>query len=211
MLLEDMFVKACYAAIWPIGFLFSKIFFTIKIVGKEKLKGLKGPLIVAMNHSSAYDIMVMAAFPPILRITPFHFAAAPKFFWRFLPFMLAMGCFPVKRGIGLDKSLKPALRILKKGGVIGIFPQGSRIKEGERLKGKRGAPFSAIKTKTPILPVYIGGLVGLGNAGIFKEKRNMKIIIGDPFTLEPVDMDNPENLNTPANFIMQKIYELENR
>ncbi len=87
-----------------------------------------------------------------------------------------IGVFGVDRGESDVASLKTALKTLKDGKSLLIFPQGTRCRDGERLPGKTGVAMLATRTDTKVLPIYIN------------EKRRpfstIRCIIGEPYTLE---------------------------
>jgi len=206
--LERVIYRFFYYFVWAFGYPLFRIFFNVKITGRENIKALEGPLIIALNHCSVYDMVAMVSIPPDSKLIPVHFAVAPIFYWRFLLFMLLIGAFPVRKGLELGETLKRPLRVLKNNGVVAIFPEGKRRHFGRKRKGRRGAAFLALKTNSPILPIYIEGLLGFKSRGIFKERRGVKIVIGEPFRLEPREIKQPSDLNDSSDFIVEKIYEL---
>ena len=87
-----------------------------------------------------------------------------------------VGVFGVDRGESDVASLKTALKTLKDGKSLLIFPQGTRCRKGERLPGKTGVAMLATRTDTKVLPIFIS------------EKRRpfspIRCIIGEPYSLE---------------------------
>ena len=75
-----------------------------------------------------------------------------KFFNIFLNWLLV---FPVDREVNDIGAVKKALRILKSGGVLGIFPEGTRVKEFNPENAKAGVALLALKSNSPVIPVYI--------------------------------------------------------
>ncbi|MFW5992378.1 MAG: lysophospholipid acyltransferase family protein [Halanaerobiaceae bacterium] len=133
----------------------------------------EGPLIVMANHISALD-------PPIVGCImnrQVYFMAKKELFsnpvmgWIFRK----IGVFPVKRGKADLKALRTALRILKKGKVLGLFPEGTRHNPEKPGEVQGGAVLIALKSKSPILPV---GIKNVSN------NKRLTVSIGEPFTLE---------------------------
>ena len=93
-----------------------------------------------------------------------------------------VGAFPVKRGSGDTDSIKHALDLLENGKLLGIFPEGTRSKNGELLKFKAGAAMLAFKTQCPILPVSVYAPKGVG---LFKKHI---IHFGKLITLEELGL-----------------------
>lgn len=187
-----------------------KFFLHLRVETEQDLKKLRGPLIVVSNHLCWADSFIIgASFPFLARVFPIRYACLWKFFYLppFLFFNWAFGGFPVWRGIGLERALRKPLKILKKGGVVGIFPEGQREWKGIQ-KPKRGAAFLAIKTKTKILPVKIEAPQKMKIFDIFFRRYKIKVKIGKLFSLPPQKIEKPEDLNQSSEFIMSKIREI---
>jgi 1-acyl-sn-glycerol-3-phosphate acyltransferase len=203
--------KTAHLIVWLICLVLFKIFFRFEVEGRENLKGLTGPLVVTPNHSSWVDpFFVMAAIPPFSEIAPIHFAVGYGYYWAYLPLMVLGGTFPIKKGIGLERTLKKGLKILAAGGTVGIFPEGSRRHFGRPRRAKRGAAFLALKTKSPIVPVFIQGSLGLGLSDIWSRRR-IKLKIGRAFLLPDRPINQPSDLNQPADLTRKRIYELREK
>ncbi|TCS80805.1 1-acyl-sn-glycerol-3-phosphate acyltransferase [Tepidibacillus fermentans] len=96
-----------------------------------------------------------------------------------------LGAFPVDRKQMGITTVKKAIRILADQQVFAIFPQGTRKEEQEITNMKQGAAYFAIKTNTPILPVYIKGtdkVMPRGQAWILPAK--VEIFFGEMIRLE---------------------------
>lgn len=130
--------------------------------------------IVVANHRSNLDV-VLAVLPTD---KPVHFMAKKELFEKGIGkwFTSKCECIPVSRD-GTDvRAIMQAMKYLKDGSVIAIFPEGTRNKTEERfLPFKSGAAALSIKTKTPIIPI-----VQLKKIKLF---RKSKIYIGEPFEL----------------------------
>ena len=193
---------------WRLGLNF---FLHLEIESRENLKELSGPLIIASNHLCWADpFLIGASFPFLARVFPIRYACWWKYFYFplfFFPFSWAFGSFPIRKGIGLERALKTALKILKKGGVIGIFPEGQREWKGIQ-KPRRGAAFLAIKTNSEILPIKIEAPLKMYFSKILLRKYEVKVKIGKSFFLPQKQINQPEDLNQPSEVIMGKIREL---
>lgn len=133
-----------------LGALF-RIAFRIRVHGINKLQ--KGPLMLASNHISDLD-------PIILAITcdrPVYFMAKKELFKYSLVsnFIKILGAFPVDRENADLKSIKHAMGLLREDKVLGIFPEGTRVKNVDIKNLKEGIGLIAIKSKVDIQPVYI--------------------------------------------------------
>jgi 1-acyl-sn-glycerol-3-phosphate acyltransferase len=116
-----------------------------------------GPLIVVANHRSFMDSIFLAM---VVR-RPVAFLAKAEYFdkrrtaWLFR----AMGQIPVRRGSpgGAKRAMDAACEVLEAGGVIALYPEGTRSRDGQLHAGNLGAARLAVATGAPILPV---GLIG---------------------------------------------------
>ena len=125
-----------------------------KVIGGEKLDR-EGRYILACNHQTYLDIPMLIAKCPRVR----NFMAKALFF-EGRPvlgfFFRKMHAFPVHPASSDLKSLKHAIEVLNKDEVLGIFPQGRRVKESPVVKREEmysGMAFIALKAKADIIPV----------------------------------------------------------
>jgi len=201
--------KISHSFCWLMGNFFFRVFFHFRIVGKQNIPSKEKGLIIVFNHGSGLDpFFIFSAISPKTGISPIYFATWYKHYEKFRPFTTLSGAFPVKKGVGLEETLEKGLEILRRGGVVGIAPEEKRRHLGRPRRGRRGAAFLALKTNTPILPIYIHNNVGLTLADIFLRKRKIMLTIGEKFYLEKVGIEEPSDLDVPSELIMDKIYEL---
>lgn len=143
-----------YNFVRALVYAYFKIFYKVNIVGTENIP-TDDAFIVCANHTSNLD-------PPLLgACLPFKlsFMAKEELFKNkiFAKIITSLGAFPVRRGKGDLGALRSAVKILKSGSKLAIFPEGGRG-NGEHLrKGKAGAALIAIKAEAPILPIGING------------------------------------------------------
>ncbi|NQU94960.1 MAG: 1-acyl-sn-glycerol-3-phosphate acyltransferase [Candidatus Omnitrophica bacterium] len=135
-----------------------KILCRLEVKGRENLPK-KGPFIVASNHASFADPAVMGAACNTTRIS---FMAKRELFERpiFGAWCKAVGCIPVERRSGSSGALKKAIQILKRGQVLGIFPEGTRSLDGKLQKAEPGIGLLVAKAGVPVIPVYLSGTAG---------------------------------------------------
>lgn len=139
----------------------------------------EGPIIVAANHVSIWDPVVVA----IIMNRPVKFMAKAELFnYKVLGKLLEkVYVFPVKRGAADRHAIKQAIAILNEGEVLGIFPEGTRNKSGDEIKAQAGAAMIALKAGAPILPVACVGTNRIFPLGWF---RPLEVRIGEPLGLE---------------------------
>ncbi len=158
-------------------------YFQIELIGGDKIP-TNGPVILAASHRSNIDT-------PFLGLTtrrPVNFMAKQQFFktkWS-LRLFRRLGAFPVNREAPDKDALKRALEVLGAGGVLGIYPEGTRrdgAKIGEVL---RGPAWLAVKSQATVVPVGIGGSAAVQPKGSSKiSPAKVRIVIGDPIKAPP--------------------------
>lgn len=137
-----------------ISFLILKIFFRLEKKGTEHIPK-RGGFIIASNHVSHVDpVVVGVACPRELS----YMARHDLFFSRFLGWLL-YNChsFPVKRNSPDLSALKEAMRRVKRGRGLVIFPEGTRGTEGIPGEPQPGIGFLAAKLGVPVVPAFIKG------------------------------------------------------
>lgn len=122
-------------------------------VGKENIPD--GNAVVIANHSEALDpFFILFSYPKML------YVMAKKELFNIKPLAAvfkAFGIFPVDRSKNDIKAVKTSLSVLKGGDSLLLFPEGTRVKEGESVAAKNGAVMFAIKSRVPVLPVSLSG------------------------------------------------------
>ncbi|MDR5683492.1 MAG: lysophospholipid acyltransferase family protein [Armatimonadota bacterium] len=190
----------------------SKFFFTLilralfgmRVTGREH-EPRRGPFIVVSNHWSAFD-------PPVLGCAlrnKVHFMAKEELFR--IPvlrsWMRAVGTFPVRRGEPDRAAIRAALEIVRRGGVLGMFPEGTRNPRGYLLPAEPGAAFLALRARVPILPVGIlGTLDVLPKGARMPRLRRIRVRIGPPIHLD--DIPQEDAIREVSDRIMRAIAEL---
>jgi len=116
------------------------------------------------------------------------------------PLLRSIGTFPVDRAGGAG-AIKEAMKHLKAGEKVGIFPEGARIATEEESEAKIGAVRLAAKMGVPVVPVYIPR-----QKPMFRRQR---IVFGEPYMIE-VDRKTATSTDyeTLAEQMMEKIHRL---
>lgn len=170
------------AMIYYLGKILSHILF--KLTGKVKVYGMenipqKGPYIIVSNHQSIIDpFVLMTIFPERIKFL----AAAYLFKIPIVGFMLNLGsALPVNSKKSDIKSLRKTLRFLKRGEVIGIFPEGGVSFSGKLKNFKAGWAYIALKSKAPVVPVAISGTRDVLPVGKYLPRQGEILVsIGQP-------------------------------
>ena len=136
----------------------SKVLWSIQYRGVENIPAKDSfPYILASNHQAYFDPAWIGS--PIRQKMSFM-AWGAAFEWKAVgPMIRFLGAFPVDLGGAKAlASIKNALRTLKDGSVLVIFPEGERaFGDGKMLEFKEGVASIAIRAQVPILPVTIKG------------------------------------------------------
>lgn len=171
--------------------------FRIRVKGLENMKEID-KVIVCANHKSLLDPIFLAISMP-QRI---YFMAKKELFDKhFLGGLLrALGAFPVDR-FGRDlKALRASVALVNEGKILGIFPEGTRVKEVKRENVKDGVAFVALKAKADIMPVEI--------ISTYKPFRKSEILIKKPIAVsEFASLKNKEAMKKMTDRVYDKIYE----
>ncbi|GAA4678722.1 lysophospholipid acyltransferase family protein [Nocardioides nanhaiensis] len=138
-----------------------------RLVWRPQVRGLEhvpatGPVILASNHLSFADSVVIPTLVPrrvaFLAKDDYFTGTGPKGAFTKAWFE-ALGMLPVDRDDpqAALKSLDVALEVLREGGAFGIYPEGTRSRDGRLYRGRTGAAHLALTAGCPVVPV---GLVG---------------------------------------------------
>jgi len=157
-----------------------KLYYNPKIIGKENI--LKdGAIIIAGNHKHLYDqcLAILATKRGIRYMAKKEYFDNKKVAW----FFKGTGCISVNRSQKDDKAVLSALEVLKSGGALGVFPEGTRNKTKEfLLPFKFGVVSMAKKTDAYIVP--------FGLTGEYKfRSKDLTIRIGKPFKVTDMDLE----------------------
>jgi 1-acyl-sn-glycerol-3-phosphate acyltransferase len=163
----------------------AKKLWTFNLEGFDRLPA-QGPAILAPNHVSFLDSAFLMLHVP--RNISFVGKAEYMDSWKTKFLFPAMGMIPIDRGGG-DKSqaaLDTAERVLRRGELFGIFPEGTRSRDGVLHKGRTGAARLALKVGCPIYPVGVIGTreIQPPDAKMPKLREECTIKIGRPINVE---------------------------
>lgn len=145
----------------------------ITLEGTENIPE-KGGLVLCSNHIHWLDPILIGI---CVKRKIYFMAKAELFKNKFFAFIIRnINAFPVKRGTADISAIKRSLSIIKNGDILGIFPEGTRSKNGKLLPAEPGASVIALKTKAPIIPVRV--------QGSYSFRGNLRVTIGKPILFE---------------------------
>jgi 1-acyl-sn-glycerol-3-phosphate acyltransferase len=165
-----------------------RVVYRVRVEGREHVP-TQGPVILAANHRSFLDSIFL---PLVIRRRVTFVAKAeyfddPKTAW----FFRAVGQIPIRRegGSASEGALAAATDVLERGGVFGIYPEGTRTRDGLTHRGHTGVARLAMRTGAKVVPV---GLVGTDDCQPTDKKmprlfRTVHVRFGPPIAGEHYD------------------------
>lgn len=150
-----------------------------RVLGAWKVPA-SGPAIFAVNHAHNVDgPMVMGVAP-----RPVHFLIKKEAFVGPLgSFLTGIGQLQVDRHSADRTAITRALGVLEQGGVLGIFPEGTRG-EGDFASLRAGLAYFAVRSGAPVVPVAVLGSSGRRGRlvkGLPPLRSRIDVVFGDPF------------------------------
>ena len=142
-----------YEVMRPVGKFLENMLYKVEYVGEENIPE-NGGFILASNHVNALDPVFIALG---MKKRQLHFMGKKELFENpVIKFFLSkLNGFPIVRGGADSEALNYAIRLVKEGYVLGIFPEGTRSKDYKPARAKSGVAVIAKEAKADILPVSI--------------------------------------------------------
>ena len=178
------------------------LLFSPKVIGAENVPK-EGAMIMAANHMSNWDPPILGTYLP----RTVGYMAKEELFKPAIAgaIIKSLNAFPVKRGASDRGAIKMALNILKKGLCLGIFPEGTRSRDGKLHKAQAGVSLIAAMSKAPVVPT---ALIGTNKIWSKEEKfPQLTIVFGEPIYYEGKSNDKAA-LEEFSQEIMKKIENL---
>jgi 1-acyl-sn-glycerol-3-phosphate acyltransferase len=183
-----MMVAVFYWLVANFFWVMLKIYNRLSVRGLDKALSVSSPVIIAANHCSNLDPIVLgAAFPRRLR-----YLAKSELF-RFAPFgfaIEALGAVPARREDmqGAAGALKFLLERIQKGESVLLFPEGQRSPDGKLKPLEGGVGLLAARTGAPVVPAFIHGTFqALPRESTGYKPVKIILTFGDPIIVEKVE------------------------
>ena len=126
--------------------------YVVRVHGAD-LVPRQGPVVFAANHIGVLDGPLLAIFAP----RPVHALTKEEMFeGRTGRFLRRSGQIPLDRFASDPRAVRTSLRVLRDGGVVGVFPEGTRG-DGELHRFHHGAAYLALVSGAPVVPVILLG------------------------------------------------------
>ncbi|MHB8967197.1 MAG: lysophospholipid acyltransferase family protein [Thermoleophilia bacterium] len=180
----------------PLRFLYG-----IEVIGAENWPE-RGPAIIASNHSSNMDPPLLClSYPGYIRwMGKAEILKVPVLGW----YLYKVGAFRVRRGENDREAIRSAQELVEAGHIIGMFPEGTRHRDGRFGEPQAGVGLLAVKLGVPVIPVRLRG-----NDQIFRNKRphrpRVTVTVGKPVDLEITGMSRGRAYREAARRIMAAI------
>ena len=191
-----------YKLTWSFFKIIYTVFFRLEVIGLNNIP-LDKPVIIACNHISNLDpptIGVACKVRPVNFMAKIELFQIPVFAWA----IRNLGAFPVKRGASDKNAIKTALDKLRNNLVVGIFPEGTRSKDGNLGEVGTGVMTIAAKAHAVVVPAAVSGTNKLSLTNPFPK---IKVAFGEPIYL-PEKIEDKEIFVEYTEKMMQQIKEL---
>ena len=172
---------------------------SIKVEGKENIP--EGPVVICCNHSAASDPIYLLGKARLSEPVPImakqELMKIPVLGWLYQK----LGAIPLDRSGSDLVAIKTAMKALREGKKLLIFPEGTRVRKGKKSEPHSGAVMLAVRTNTKILPCYVSSKKSF--------LRRVHVVYGEAYHPE---ISNPkpgnEELQSLSEEMMAKIYAL---
>lgn len=188
-----------FVCVYYLVTLVAGILHPVTVIGRENLP--EHGALLCPNHNSNWDPVLVAIKTPVnYRL---HIMAKKELFCnRVFDWALRkLGAFPVDRGEGDIEAVKNALKAIKSGDNLLIFPEGTRVEHEGDLPAKGGVAVIGIRSGAQFVPVYVEG-----NKRIFRRTR---IIFGQAYRPDAASRrPSPEEVQAIADEVLRRSYAL---
>ena len=184
------------------------------VQGRENIPRT-GPLVLASNHLSFVDSIVI----PLVAPRRVVFLAKAEYFTGhgirgalMRSFFTAVGAVPIQRGTAgaAQEALDSALGILRDGLAFGIYPEGTRSRDGRLYRGRTGVAWLALTAGCPVVPVALSGTQDIQPVGSRLPRiRRITVRFGKPLDFSHLQGAKPGPARREAtDAVMAAIHEL---
>ncbi len=159
----------------------------LEVLYRAHISGLEhvpadGPVILSANHLSFFDTPALMLASP----RPVVFLGKAEYMdhWRTRHLFPALGMVPIRREAGRSSmaALETASELLRDGRAVGIYPEGTRSRDGLLHKGHTGVAHLALRTGAPILPIGLIGTPAIQPIGTVlpRPRGSLQVHFGEP-------------------------------
>lgn len=184
----------------------AKTFFNYRVIGAENMIE-DGPCIIAANHCSFLD-------PPLAGVAcrrGIHYLARKTLLdWPvFGPIFPQLNVIPVDPKNAERSALLGIIRVVRAGGAVLIFPEGTRSPDGKLQPGQPGIGMLVTKTGAPVLPVRIyGSYEALPRNSVLPRRASVTVVVGKPLLFEASESSDRHGYQKISDRIMDAVADL---
>ena len=183
------------AVLWPL----LRLVYRVRITGRDQVPR-RGPAVLAANHQSFCDSLFI---PLVVRRRVTYLAKAEYFDQkRTAWFFRAVGQIPIHRtgGDASARALATAKEVLEAGGVIALYPEGTRSTDGHVHRGRTGVARLAMECGVPVIPVGVEGTDRVQPRGSrwLRPFLPVRISFGAPMTFDSAGLVDAETGRTSS-------------
>lgn len=189
----------------------------IEISGGEHLP-LEGPYVLAPNHYSEFDPVIIAAATWRLGRAPRFMAKETLFRAPVLgPLLTSMGMVPVARASSASaarETIVQAAALVKQGRGVIVYPEGSLTRDPDLwpMRGKTGAVRLALEGGIPVIPAAMWGVERIlpryGKLSLWPPRKRVRVRLGPPVDLDAYRSATGTNLVAATDVVMAEISRL---
>lgn len=190
-----------YKFVRAVSLFYIYAFNRVKVTGKENIP-TEGPLIICANHHSVFDILLLLT---VFKRRIVFMAKKELFKIPVMSFFLKrLNAIPVDREGTPISAVRAAMKTLRAGEQLGIFPEGTRYNTGDGSDARGGVAMFSYKCKTPIVPIHL----------VYKRNVNFcnsyEVRIGKPITPDALNIEkgSSEEYTQAGEHIMETVYGL---
>jgi len=195
-----------FARVWS-KWILASIFSPVTVTGLEKIDTSR-PMVYAANHGSALDIPILYA------KLPFQFRILHKRELLSYPIVgwhlkrSGQICVDHQNPASSIGSVRTALKDLKKGMPLMIFPEGARTPDGQIKPFMQGAFFFAIKAQVEVVPIALVGTFDLLPMDTYHLKcRPIEMRVGQPIATAGLTMDDMDELSAKVQRALEALHD----
>ena len=154
-----------------------RFLFFLRVYGSQNYKSISGGFILISNHKSYWDPSILG---DAIRGRYIVYMAKEELFQRPLArfFLRQLHAVPLSRGHADLTAFKTALNVLKSGRILGVFPEGTRHRDGRIGEFEHGAALLSLRADVPVVPAYI--------KGGYRLFRPVSVYFGEPIHLRDI-------------------------
>lgn len=205
-------------------------FCSLEIKDIENINKTKGNIIIASNHLSEMDpLLIVSVLPFFSRKLPLIYVSRQKDLysganwpkWKQIAyggtFFKMIGAYPSFKGLKNYKLALPHhLEVIKSGGNVAIFPYGGIVRKSEKPSARGGVSFLTYETKLPIIPLKISGTENFSLKNILSGKKKVTFTFGKPIyardifknTNKIILNEEQNDYEAAAEIVMKRVEEL---